>query len=444
MMKIEKHGIEAIPKAERNKHWWDLFTIQAGIAFSFPTMVIGSLLVPGLNWSQAVRVNLLGNAIVAVLVALMGSYGVDHGLSTTVASRFTLGHPLGTRLCSILLLISLVGWYAVVNEFAGLAVDGIVKNAFGFSAPALFIILVGAVNAIPAIWGFEEIKFLNRLAVPALAFLALWILKAILAQHKFAQLIAAHRTGALTFSTGLDWIVGGYIVGVFIAPDYARYTRGQADNWMGSLLGVLPPALFLGIVGVMSRLATGDQNPVTSVQTLGLGVSGLLLTMLSTIPSGEASLYSAGLALTNVFPQRARWKNTLVVTILGAALAVFGITKHLGAFLTWLSYAFSPLVGVSLCDYFILRGRRLFVEDAYMEESGEGRSLLRGLNGAAMGAIVIGIAAGVALSPGFPASLTSLVVGALIYYPLAIWSRAAVSIRTPVKKPVNCPLDGSQ
>ena len=82
------------------------------------------------------------NAIVAVLVALMGSYGVDHGLSTTVASRFTLGHPLGTRLCSILLLISLVGWYAVVNELAGLAVDGIVKNAFGFSAPALFIILV--------------------------------------------------------------------------------------------------------------------------------------------------------------------------------------------------------------------------------------------------------------------------------------------------------------
>lgn len=63
-----------------------------------------------------------------------------------------------------------------VQTASGLAVDGIVKNVFGFSSPATFIILVGILKAILAAMGFEEIKFLNQLAVPALVFLAAWML----------------------------------------------------------------------------------------------------------------------------------------------------------------------------------------------------------------------------------------------------------------------------
>ncbi|MGO9405249.1 MAG: purine-cytosine permease family protein [Terriglobales bacterium] len=414
-MAIEQHGIDAIPKQERTKRWWDLFTIQAGIAFSFPTLVIGSLLAPGLSWPHAVWAILIGNIILTALVALVGYYGVDYGVSASVASRFTLGHPAGTRLCSALLLVSLVGWFAVINELAGLAVDGIVKSAFGFSSPATCIILVGVLNAIPAVMGFEEIKFLNRLAVPALAFLAAWMLKVIFSAHGYRYLTSYQASGQLTFNTGLDWIVGGFIVGVFIAPDYSRYVRSRSDNWVGCLLGVFPPAVLLGITGMLSRLATQNQNPVASVQSLGLGLTGLLLTVLSTLPSSEASLYSAGLALTNVFPKQARWKNTVIVTACGIVLAVFGITEHLGDFLTSLSYVFSPLVGVSLCDYFILR-RRLDLEEAYRDPTKGKRFWNRGVNGAAIVAILAGIAVSAAAASRLPAALTGLFVGAIAYY----------------------------
>ncbi|MFY9532335.1 MAG: cytosine permease [Candidatus Acidiferrales bacterium] len=415
-MKLEEHGIDAIPKVERTKRWWDLFIIQAGIAFSFPTLAIGSLLVPGLSWSQTVWANVIGNVILATIVALVGCYGVDYGISAAVASRFTLGHPTGTRICSALLLMSLVGWYAVINELAGLAVDGIVKNATGFSSPTTFIILIGSLNAIPAVMGFENIKILNRLAVPALIFLAVWILEVIFSKHSYRHLTAYQSAGQLSFNTGLDWIVGGFIVGAFIAPDYSRYIRSRGDNLSGSLLGVFPPAVFLGITGALSRLATGDQNPVTSVQTLGLGVPGLLLTVFSTVPSSEASLYSAGLALTNVLPRYARWKNTLVITALGTALAAFGITQHLGDFLSYLSYVFSPLVGVSLCDYFLVRHGRLNLQQAYGESGGEVGSRVQGVNLPALLAIAVGIVAGVGVASRFPASITSLFVGAIAYF----------------------------
>jgi cytosine permease len=415
-MVIEEHGIDAIPKEERTKRWWDLCIIQAGIAFSFPTLLIGSLLAPGLSWSQAVWVNVIGNAILAVLVALMGYYGVDYGITAAVASRFTLGHPTGTRLCSALLLMSLVGWYAVVNEIAGLAVNGIVKNASGFSSPPTFIILVGILNGIPAVMGFEEIKILNRLAVPALVFLTGWMLDVMMSRQGYTRLTSYHASGQLTFGTGLDWIIGGFIVGTFIAPDYSRYIRSRSDNWAGSLCGVLPPAVFLGLTGALSRVATGDQNPVTSVQTLGLGVLGLLLTILSTIPSSEASLYSAGLALTNVFPRHKRWRNTAIVTAVGTALAVFGITKHLGGFLSALTYVFSPLVSVSLCDYLLLRHGRLTLEDAFRPSSRGVALGGHGLNVTAVFAIAVGIAAGIAGQSRIPASVFSFLIGGITYY----------------------------
>jgi purine-cytosine permease-like protein len=74
-MAIEQRGIDAISREERTKRWWDLFTTQAGIAFSFPALVIGSLRVPGLSWPHAIWVNLIANSILAARVALAGHHG---------------------------------------------------------------------------------------------------------------------------------------------------------------------------------------------------------------------------------------------------------------------------------------------------------------------------------------------------------------------------------
>jgi len=418
-VKLEEHGIDAIPKAERTRSWRDLFIIQGGIAFSFPTLLIGGLLAPGLSWSQAVWANVLGNVILAALVALVGYYGVDYGIPTAVASRFFLGEPTGTRLCSALLLMSLVGWYAVITELAGQALSGIVRNATGFTSPTTFIILVGILNCIPAVLGFENIRILNRTTIPALVFLASWMLYAMFRAHSFHSLVSYQPTHEFSFGTGLDWIVGGFIVGTFISSDYSRYIRSRRDNWIGSFSGVLPPAVFLGITGVLARVATSDPSPVAAVVILGLGIPGLLLTILSTVPSSESCLYSAGLALTNVLPRYARWKNTLAMMALGTALAVFGITRHMGDFLSSLSYVFAPLVGVSLCDYFVLRRGRLDLREAYETIQGQTPRRWRGINVPAFLAIAAGIAFGAATARKFPSSISSFLISSTVYTLLA-------------------------
>ena len=42
--KIEQHGVDAVPKSERTKSWWDLFVIQAGVNITLSSLLLGGLL----------------------------------------------------------------------------------------------------------------------------------------------------------------------------------------------------------------------------------------------------------------------------------------------------------------------------------------------------------------------------------------------------------------
>ena len=420
--KIEQRGVDAVPRAERTRNWWDLFVIQAGINITLPSFLIGALLVPALSWAQAVAALVLGNVVVGILMVLTGHLGVDHGIPTTVASRFSLGYPRGMWLSSMCVLVSLVGWFAVTAELAGLAVDHVLKEVFGWSSPRLVIVLMALSNSLPAVAGFASIRWLSALAVPGLLALSAWLLGVIVTRYGYAALVSYAPAGGVAFTTAIDWVIGGFIVGVFTAPDVSRYVRARWHNWVGGLAGVVPASVLLGLIGALAKLATGDWNAVNAVETLGLGIPALLIVVFATWTTNDVNLYSSGLALTNLRPSWGRWRNTLVLSLLGTTLAALRISNHFEKFLTLLSYAFSPLVGVLLTDYYFVRRGRLDVEEAYQER---GRySYLRGVNETAVLAVVAGILAGVLTPSRFVGSLISLGLAGALYY-------AAMRLRHP-------------
>ncbi|MGA7402260.1 MAG: cytosine permease, partial [Candidatus Sulfotelmatobacter sp.] len=144
---VEQHGVDAVPKRERTKGWWDLFVIQAGVNITLSSLLLGGLLVPGLSWAQACWALVVGNILLGVLLALMGYFGVDYGVSTTVASRFSMGHPRGSWIASIIVLLSMVGWFGVTAELAGQATHDALQGVPGFSSTAIVIALIGVLNS---------------------------------------------------------------------------------------------------------------------------------------------------------------------------------------------------------------------------------------------------------------------------------------------------------
>jgi cytosine permease len=434
---VEQHGVDAVPKAERTKGWWDLFVIQAGVNITLSSLLLGGLLVPGLSWIEALWALVVGNIILGVLLALMGYYGVDYGVSTAVASRFAMGHPRGSWIVSIIILLSMVGWFAVTAELAGQATHDALHGIPGFSNTAVVIALIGVLNSLPPIFGFENIKWLSRLAVPGLTGLCFWILYVITSKYGYSKLVHYTPTHSLSLTTGLDLVMGGLIVGVFTAPDISRYVASQRDNWIGSMLGAFPPSLFLGLVGALSKLATGDWNAVSVVQRLGLGAPALIVIIASSWTANNTNLYSSGLAMTNMFPKISRWHSTALMGALGTILAASRVTRYFGSFLLALSALFSPLIGILLCDYFVVRRFRLNLRDAY---ESRGRCFYtRGVNLAAIAALIVGFLVAKFAPVSMMASLVSLFAAATVYFiSLKLLYRKA-GVESEQNKPVSFP-----
>ncbi len=359
---VEQHGIDAVPKAERTKTWFDLFVIYTGLNITLSVLLVGGLLVPALSWGELLFVAAVGNAIVGALIVLMGHMGVDHGFPAAVLSRSPLGHPLGTNLASIALVVSLIGWFAVNAEMGAIAMDAVTRSVFGFSSPKLMILFLGLTNAVVSIIGIESIKWLSRLSVPLMLAVMIWLTVALLTEYRFVHLIDYEPTGDISVSTGINWMVSAVIVGIFIAADYARHARSRGDNWVGVMFGIVPAAVFLTGLGALSALATGDWNPVNGIEALGLGAPALFIIVFSTWTNNDISLYSGGLALTNIVPKLDRWQNTLILSLAGTGIAMLRITEHFTTFLELLGVIFGPLVGIMLADYYLIHKCRLDVK----------------------------------------------------------------------------------
>ena len=389
---VEQHGIDPVPKSERTKNWADLFVIYTGLNIAMATLLVGGLLVPALTWYEILFVVLVGNSICGVLLVLMGHIGVDHGVPAAVASRSFLGHPGGTMLSSVALVISLTGWFAVNAELGGMAVDQAVSPLIGFSSPSLMILLLGAGNVVVALVGIESIKWLSRLSVPLLLAVMVWLTAKILMEYSLIELVSYEATGEIAVTTAIDWTVGGLIVGVFIASDISRHVRSRRDNWIGVMLGVVPSAAFLMVLGALASRATGNWNPVEGVQSMGMGAPALFVIVFSTWTTNDINLYSGGLALTNIFPSLSRLQNTLILGVVGVGLAMSRITEQFTGFMDLLVYLFAPLVGVALADYFVVGKGLLRPPNAQVSDIGQADPW--NINWPAWLAIVIGVVVG--------------------------------------------------
>jgi NCS1 nucleoside transporter family len=353
-MNIEQYGLEPVPKPERRATWADLFIIWGDISLCLPSFIVGALLVPALSWGDAVSVNFFGNLLLGVLIVLGGYFGTKTGCPAVIYGRRVFGYPVGQWFPTAFLLVSTLGWYAVMTAITGEALDLIIKEACGFSSPHLIIILVGILNASTAVLGYQRIRWLSWLCAPPLVLLCVWITFKVLALTTPAA-FQYHPTGAISYAEGMDLVIGGFISGAFVASDFSRYARSNRDSWFGTFPGAFLVSFLLGLLGLLSVLATGDWNPVMVVHNFGMGIPALCFILLANWTTNHTVLYSSGLALTSVFPRLGRWKNTALCGVVGMIMAVAGLSDVIQAWLMLLSCIFPPLIGVVLTDFLVVR-----------------------------------------------------------------------------------------
>jgi purine-cytosine permease-like protein len=361
--KIEIHGIDYIPTAERHGRPSELFMLWAAPNVTYLYIVLGGALIGlGLNAWEGIGIVILGN-LFWVLAGFLSISGPASGTPSSVVMRAMFGIR-GNRVNA-----AITGWviavaYEAINlsvaALAGFALLGTLGVQVTLLWKLIIVLATAVVTLAISVYGHATIVKLSGLFTAALT-LCCVLLACYVAPHvnmnfvpqaapTGSALLAAAFAGLTIIASGpLSWGTGA---------DYARYLPARSSAkaitfWV--TLGSFIPAAGLGILGVLAGTAVDMTNPQTSFATIlpaWFYPVFLAVIILGSITNNILTAYSSGLALQAVGIKASRSITVLFDGAVGIAICLYAVL--ISNFITALSNILSlsvALLGPSLAIY---------------------------------------------------------------------------------------------
>jgi NCS1 family nucleobase:cation symporter-1 len=335
--KVETHGIDAIPAAERHGRPRELGFLWAGAFANYASLFTASLLTTyyGLGVWDGLAATVLGTVAAALILGLLSNTGPRSGLPQIVFTRGIFGRR-GSYVGAALTLFLAVGWFAVdcvIAANAGAQIFGGGNRAITFA----WVILIAAVSVGVAVYGHGTIKVLETYGAVIFAALAAVLFVLLAPQFHWEQgpsVSGADYPGAfvLGFMTCFALVASWYP----FASDYSRYLPPSSPTrsvtfW--PLAGVAVPMVLLGLFGLLlptidAGLAAGPGGVLAVISAHAPGwvaVPFFLFVVVGEIWANYLDVYTAGLVTLTMGIRLPRWQTALACGILGAALAAYAV-----------------------------------------------------------------------------------------------------------------------
>ena len=341
-LKIETHGIDAIPDAERHGRPRELGFLWAGAFVNYASLLTASLLTTydGLGVWDGLLAVLIGTLTGAVILGLLSNTGPKSGQPQIVFTRRIFGKR-GAFPGAALTLFLGVGWFAVDTVIAALAGVQLLQVAGvrpDMAAKFLFpwVLVIAAVSVVVAVYGHRTINVFETFG--AVAFAAFSVLL-------FALLAGQMHWTAGATASGADY-PGAFVLGVMscfalvaswypFASDYSRYLPASSTvrgvTWW-PIVGVTLPMLLLGLFGLLlptidPKLASdsGVLAVITRHAPAAVAVPFFAFVILGEIWANYLDVYTAGLVIQTLGIRLERWQTALAAGILGAAIATVAV-----------------------------------------------------------------------------------------------------------------------
>src|SRR3989441_7347827 len=379
LFKVETHGIDAIPEAERHGRPTELGFLWAGAFVNYASLLTASLLTTyyGLGVWDGLLAVLIGTLVGAVILGLLSNTGPKSGQPQIVFTRRIFGNR-GAFPGAVLTLFLGVGWFAVDTVIAALAgvqllqVAGLRPDVAGkFLFP--WVLVIAGVSVIVAVYGHRTIKVFETFGAVAFAGISLLL---------FALLAGQMHWNAGATAAGNDSL-GAFVLGVMscfalvaswypFASDSSRSLPAnssiRAVTWW-PIVGVTLPMLLLGLFGLLlptidPKLASdsGVLAVITRHAPAAVAVPFFAFVILGEIWANYLDVYTAGLVAQTLGIRLKRWQTALAAGILGAVIATVAVVIwdfHLfyEDFLI-LTYLWAPAwAAVVLLSFFVFEGK---------------------------------------------------------------------------------------
>jgi nucleobase:cation symporter-1, NCS1 family len=408
--RIETHGTDYIPDADRHGRPRSLVAVWAASNLTYLYLVLGgTLILLGLNLLQAIGVILVGN-LFWIAVGYLSISGPVSGTPSEVVTRaiygirgnrltnLVIGWIIGVAYEAINLSVGALAGFALVDQFAGHATLPVKIGIVVVTAIVTFVISVYGHATIVKLSGWFTWILLACIVVLTV-FVMLhanmgYVTPAKLAVHGAALWAVAAIGVSIIASAPLSWGTGA---------DYARYLPAtvskKAVMWW-TALGGFAPAVLLGIVGALAGTVVNMTDPQSSLSTLlpaWFYPVFLVVVILGSITNNVLTAYSTGLALLAVgIPWRRSitviFDAIVAVAITGYALFISNFFDSLNSILELTVALLGPAITIYAVD--IALRRNAYVGAELEDESRTGRFWYRGgFNLAGVIALIVGTAA---------------------------------------------------
>ena len=359
--------IRPVGPAEQTQSTVDLLLIFVGANIVATTFQVGASLASSFRLGVTTALIAVGSVAGAALVAALAPLGPRLRVPSVIAARPALGIT-GAALVAVVLYVSNFAWIALNNVIAASACArvGAWLGPAGASQTA-WAIALGLVATFVVWRGPRAVARADRIAVPLMLIVGVALTIACIRSAASTSNVARPVVGGMTWSRGLDVVIGYQVSWILMFADYSRYTRSARGSAIAVFFGLALTSAWLMPLGAIAARAAGTSDPGAMLDAVGLGAGGAVLLTLATITTNFVNIYMSSLAWKSLAP-RARdgavvWSIGIVGTALSAVPGVW--LEQYTNFMVVLGAVLVPVGGVLIAHYYV---RRALVDEAFIAQ----------------------------------------------------------------------------
>lgn len=344
--------------SKNNLSMLNFTTLWFGAAISVAEILAGGLLAP-LGFKMGLLAILLGHLVGATLLVLGGVIGTTERIPALVSTRISFG-LYGSYVFSVLNVLQLLGWTAVMIIAGARSVNEITKTLWSFDHLTVWSLIIGAFIMVWVWLGKDSgWKKANHIAVILLFLLTMVLSVIIFRNHELFSKLGA---GDMAFGSALELAVVMPLSWLPLISDYTRFAKTKRGGAWGSWLGYFFGSSWMYMIGLGAAIIASDPDPSAMLLAANLGIVALGIIVLATVTTTFMDAYSAGVTFLNIFPKLNEKSVALVMTAIGTGLAIIVNIEQYQNFLYAIGSVFAPLFAILLTDYFLLKNKKIQAE----------------------------------------------------------------------------------
>mgnify|MGYP002623813004 FL=1 len=319
--------------------------IWFGAGVSLAEILTGTYFAP-LGFGKGLLAVIIGHIIGCAMLFAAGLIGGRTRRSAMETVKMSFGGK-GGIFFSILNVLQLVGWTAIMIYDGALAANGIFNTGAW-----LWCIIIGALIVLWILIGISNLGKINTVAMAALFILTLILCKVIFFDGSELPVIDGED---MSFGAAVELSVAMPLSWLPLISDYTREAEKPAAATAVSAIVYGVISCWMYAIGMGAAIYTGESDIAQIMVKAGLGIAGLLIIVFSTVTTTFLDAYSAGVSGESIVPKvKGKWI-AIAAAIIGTVGAVAFPMDDITDFLYLIGSVFAPMIAIQIADHFILK-----------------------------------------------------------------------------------------